>query len=568
MKRWIASLLALALLCGAATAAAAPDARVQGAYDVQPFRGGLAIFTTMGDFRCGLMDEQGRVTLEPAWDNMAWISDRYLAVYTHDACCCGVIDVTGAYVSPTQWDGYAVREGFTLLYKGGLYAILSADGRLLAEPTWVYVSEASEDVAIGVLPNQSVQYVNVVTGAVSANTWRSAEPFEGGYGRVYGNGAAYVDADFAYISEDWWDHASAFYHDRAAVQAGDAPSLLIDTQGETRLTQTDYDVPDVSYTPYFDTDMGVYGYQSGTQTVVEPRFRQAFAFSSGLARVQYREAFGFINPKGELTLANSWTSAEDFVGRYAHVKDGFCDAYLDKDGRLFPEYPMLYATTSDPERLVMRSGDVFYLADADMSILTQTGFAVIRTDAEADRFVVGDCIEGTDGLGYGLISRDGSVLLAPAWDEIGPFVNGVAKVRKGLLWGLMDTDGATVLEPKYNCIGDISLPQIPAFIGTTDEDGAPLVGKYGFITADGTELGKPSWDYAEPYACGLALVFSGTVSAETGMPLTGKFGYVNEAGETALPPLWERANSFYDDCATVRLAGEWSIITPGWTNGK
>ena len=566
MKRWVAGLLALALACASGGALAAGDTRVRAAYSVEPYRGGLAIFTTMEDFRCGLADPAGRVAVEPQWDALTWISDDYLAAYTHDAGHWGVIDRTGAYVSPTHWDGVIAREGYALLQKGERYAILSADGRQLGDPAWTDVTDVGEGVCAARRPEGGYAFVNVTTGAVSEAAWQAYRPYANGYAAVRGEGGwTYLNTAMQPICEDAWPYASDFYNDRAVVRTAAGQSLLIDETGATLMTATDYDAAEVAYEPYYDEDMGVYGYRDGSGTVIEPRFRQAHAFASGLALVQYREAYGFINARGRLTLPNSWTAAEDFVGRYAAVSDGFFTGYIDEENRLYPTYPALCKTLEDASLLVMESGGRQYLADADMRIFTQTGYdEIVRVSG--GRVLVADHTDANFAAPvYGLISLRGESVLLPTWDEITPFANGLAKVRKGVNYGLINPDGELVVEAKYQYIGDWTLSQIPVFIGTITESGAPLKGKYGFIAADGADIGKPSWDYAEPYACGVALVFSGKVDEATGRPLEGKYGYVNEAGEAVLPPLWTRAASFDGNRAAVYLDGQWLGIAPDGT---
>ncbi|MCQ2135650.1 MAG: WG repeat-containing protein [Bacteroidales bacterium] len=88
---------------------------------------------------------------------------------------------------------------------------------------------------------------------------------------------------------------------------------------------------------------------------------------------------------------------------------------------------------------------------------------------------------------FGLINQSGRAVLKIDFDEIGPFVNGVAKVRKGADVGLISSKCELVLEPGYD---DIQYFDKDRFILVKD-------GKKGLCDSNGEIIVSLDWDSIE-----------------------------------------------------------------------
>lgn len=88
---------------------------------------------------------------------------------------------------------------------------------------------------------------------------------------------------------------------------------------------------------------------------------------------------------------------------------------------------------------------------------------------------------------FGLINKSGRAVLKIDFDEIGPFVNGVAKVRKGADVGLISSKCELVIEPGYD---DIQYFDKDRFILVKD-------GKKGLCDSKGEIIVPLDWDSIE-----------------------------------------------------------------------
>ena len=55
----------------------------------------------------------------------------------------------------------------------------------------------------------------------------------------------------------------------------------------------------------------------------------------------------------------------------------------------------------------------------------------------------------TEKKKYGFIDTNGKEIVPPKYDDVEPFSEGFAKVRRNFYWGLIDETGREIIEPKY-----------------------------------------------------------------------------------------------------------------------
>ncbi len=76
---------------------------------------------------------------------------------------------------------------------------------------------------------------------------------------------------------------------------------------------------------------------------------------------------------------------------------------------------------------------------------------------------------------YGFFDAANMRLIDPVYDQVRPFKEGFAPVRKGEVWGFIDSTGRQVIAPKYQRVKKFS----------EGKAGVQLNGKWGFIDTDG-----------------------------------------------------------------------------------
>jgi len=149
----------------------------------------------------------------------------------------------------------------------------------------------------------------------------------------------------------------------------------------------------------------------------------------------------------------------------------------------------------------------------------------------------------------GLIDRLGFQRLAPRFDYIESFAEGLARVNlggwrqdgraTGGRWGLVAADGSVVVEPRYEAAFDCQEGRV-----TVREDG-----RYGFLDASGTELVAPRYAFATWHQEGLAVV-----------ALEDGDGYVDLQGELAMATRFQEATVFEGGVARVKVNERWGLI--------
>jgi hypothetical protein len=77
-------------------------------------------------------------------------------------------------------------------------------------------------------------------------------------------------------------------------------------------------------------------------------------------------------------------------------------------------------------------------------------------------------------------------------------------------------------------------------------------GKYGYVDEAGKVIIAPSFDGADAFSEGLAMVL-----------YSGRFGYIDSHGSFAIPAVYRHARAFQDGYAPVRFDSTWLIIDRG-----
>ena len=149
----------------------------------------------------------------------------------------------------------------------------------------------------------------------------------------------------------------------------------------------------------------------------------------------------------------------------------------------------------------------------------------------------------------GLIDTSGKEILAPKYDYIYPFENGVAVVSvydEEELCGLIDTTGKEIVAPKYGFIG---FSEGLAVVRVGDYD----TGKWGVIDATGKEIAAPQYDRVWDFKGGAAPVRVGDWD-------TGKYGFIDTTGKEIVALTYDNIGWFSDGLAGVMVGEKWGFI--------
>ncbi|MDO8680541.1 MAG: WG repeat-containing protein [Acidobacteriota bacterium] len=189
---------------------------------------------------------------------------------------------------------------------------------------------------------------------------------------------------------------------------------------------------------------------------------------------------------------------------------------------------------------------------------------------------------------YGFMNKSGNTVIAPQFDEVGGFAEGLSAVRVGTKWGYVNTKGAIMITPQFDAARPFRYGRAAVklccgswFSSTTND-------RFGFIDEDGKYIHSPDFlwvgylgfggDLAPVKTAEGAIAFvnragevmlSGKFSSVTDggfsegvapVESTGKWGYVDTAGEWIINPQFEGAQGFSGGLAPVVVGGKTGYI--------
>lgn len=260
----------------------------------------------------------------------------------------------------------------------------------------------------GVLPSNSLGYMNTAGETTVPPRFVCAEPFTNGVARVATkekSGTGFVDCEGLAIGSLEFDGAADFQEGYAVVMV-EGRFGAITLHGE-------YSMP--------------------------PKYDYVWDFTEGLARVLVGDKVGFVNGRGDFAIDPIFDAADSFSDGLAAVCIGRDWGYIDKAGSVVIK-PQFW------EAGRFRNGKALVEDwDAQKPFWINTG-GNITTVIEPEEDESGEFEEGLfrvreDDL-WGFQDSSRAFVVKPSFRDAGRFSNGLARVMNHQgLWGYIDRDG-------------------------------------------------------------------------------------------------------------------------------
>ncbi|MEO5642700.1 MAG: WG repeat-containing protein [Bacteroidia bacterium] len=255
----------------------------------------------------------------------------------------------------------------------------------------------------------------------------------------------------------------------------------------------------------------LYGYADKTGNLVLPaKYEAALPFHSGRAYVLFREKWGVIDTKG------SWIFAPvlDWPGEASFIRMNY-----DATGKTYYNYYLE----------INYSGNFFYSFSEGIGCIYKFGQ-------------------------YGFIDSTGKIISAPVYDEVRPFVNGLAAVRHGKYWGFIDKTGKEAIPLRFKYAASFTKEGLAIASATpkhSDNQETNLAMEYeedevlyyGYIDKKGNWAIKPQFTEVGDFSEGLAIA---SLNFE-------KYGYIDKTGKFIIAPKYDDAGDFQSGLAQVRI---------------
>lgn len=228
------------------------------------------------------------------------------------------------------------------------------------------------------------------------------------------------------------------------------------------------------------------------KVIIPPRFDSAESFFEGLARVTVNEKNGFVDKKGNQVVAPTFDDAHKFSESLAAAKKGQLWGFIDKTGQFViqPQYsnvrdfreglaavaiegkwgfidklnklaiPATLDAVSDDFNDGLAACAIDFSALAKIPGFTRNEKSNMKRFADREdeqtqpykleRYFPKD-------LRWGLISRDGTFVVKPSFDEVGPATkDGLRRVRSMSQSGYLNNEGKVVIPLKFAQAGNFS----------------------------------------------------------------------------------------------------------------
>lgn len=266
-----------------------------------------------------------------------------------------------------QMDGTPIGEYEDFIYEGGLsegkfvfsvfdkLGILSVNGEFISDPVYEesnYKNSLgdlrgliySEGLAV-IIEDGKYGYMDENCNVIIEPQFDDADRFSSGLACVkVGEKYGFIDHEGNMVLEPCYDTAYSFSNGLAKVEHQDKGWGIINTSGEMVLG--DGVLSGGSSSTEFEFYDGLalvevkshYGYiNEAGEMVIEPIYSEAYPFVDGIARVKVGDVYGYINTKGEYFLEPQFNMAQDFSDGLAYVgrsrqDDGVEEAYIDTLG--------------------------------------------------------------------------------------------------------------------------------------------------------------------------------------------------------------------------------------------
>jgi len=287
--------------------------------------------------------------------------------------------------------------------------------------------------------------------------------------------------------------------------------------------------------------------------VIEPQFKRAYNFKSGLAKIQDTETgrYGFIDKLGR-TIIGYYDFLGDFSEGlvYAQNKDKDAFGFINESGEieLALKYPVSGSSHQNAEEL--RNFTLQEFECCSDYLVEKIGFKMINgdfydaTSLSFTKFYDGLCqfLEYTDeGVKVGFYNKAGKIVVPAEFDFISRFCDGISLYSNGnnifdCKSGVLKKSGEKIeigeflweTSINYGIKGNLIR------IRANKRDGKPNAnGKYGFANKNGKIAISPRFDRVYDF-------YDGVINVETGF----LNGFINESGEYIIPATYDKVSPF------------------------
>jgi hypothetical protein len=223
---------------------------------------------------------------------------------------------------------------------------------------------------------------------------------------------------------------------------------LFDLDGN-RLLNTRYDfISELQNdTIYIFKKEGLFGIMTkhGKILTEDRDFQEMYGMSEGFIGVKINGSYGFVDPNGDLRIANRYDAIIPFSEGFAGIKLLGRWGYVNKLERLKIQPLYQEVTPFDEGLAVVKRNNQWGIINKDGEEVLKISYDSLYR-LESDRFI------SKKGSRFGLISKEGREMVFPKYDSIRDLKNGYVVVERNNKFGVCNIDGVIKIPIIYEAI--------------------------------------------------------------------------------------------------------------------
>lgn len=246
-----------------------------------------------------------------------------------------------------------------------------------------------------------------------------------------------------------------------------------------------------------------------------------------LCAVKKEGKWGFVNQKtGELVIPVQFDDvvlAPEFKGNYAWITLNGKDGVIDINGKF----------------------------------IIPAKYDGIKKEFKNDLALVSNYVKkGWAQMKYGFVNNKGEEIIPLIYDNADSFTDGYTSVRLKDKWGLIDTTGKIILPLQYDGVSQIVYPGLVGVMKLKpgefeSSDVRRMSSKHGVVDLKGNEIVPIKYNVID------LRFINGYLKVKN---QDDKYGFVNTKGVEVVSCKYDDINPFFDDFATVSIAGKWGYV--------
>lgn len=223
------------------------------------------------------------------------------------------------------------------------------------------------------------------------------------------------------------------------------------------------------------------------------------------------ESYGFVNGKGDTIIPIQYEEAQLFhcgLALVAEPCDSSCYYFINRKGHKLNTQPYTAAYSFDQGMAVVatdwKDGEASRFGTIDRlgRFMIEPVYDYMEPGGDAPYLIAG---KSESGLGF--IYRDGRLLTDLVYDDILPFSEGKALVKKDSTWFYLNEKGKQAFSGRFMVAESYS-----DSLAAVSPDGI----RYGYIRHDGSWAIAPKFDYASDFSGGKAVAGKKILDKRTG----------------------------------------------------